>query len=133
MPAANPKPWPKTGQTVRRKGASPRGPSTLNAVLDDMGSQPPRRRKAAKSALCAVTLATAAHLATYGLWRRWCLDWGATDSEASAALQGDDLLAHPDIVATRAITINAAAGKVWPWLAQRDQGEPAHTPHTTGS
>ena len=36
-------------------------------------------------------------------------------------LPGDDLLTDPDLTATRAITIDADAQAVWPWLAQLGQ------------
>jgi len=54
----------------------------------------------------------------YALLRRPVLTWGATDAEAAARLPGDELLEDADGVATRAITIEAPAGAVWPWLAQ---------------
>ena len=46
------------------------------------------------------------------------LSWGATSAETDAALPGDELLADPDTVATRAIDIDAPASAVWPWIAQ---------------
>ena len=46
------------------------------------------------------------------------LNWGATSAETDARLPGDELLADPDTVATRAIDINAPASAVWPWIAQ---------------
>jgi hypothetical protein len=46
------------------------------------------------------------------------LNWGSTDDEAKARLPGDELLEEPDLVATRAITIDAPPWAVWPWLAQ---------------
>jgi hypothetical protein len=52
------------------------------------------------------------------LLRRPILTWGATDSEARARLPGDELLEDADGVATRAITIDAPAAAVWPWIAQ---------------
>ena len=52
------------------------------------------------------------------LLRRPILKWGATDAEANARLPGDELLEEADGVATRAITINAPAAAVWPWIAQ---------------
>ena len=52
------------------------------------------------------------------LLRRPILTWGATKAEATARLPGDELLEAADGVATRAITINAPASAVWPWLAQ---------------
>ena len=53
-----------------------------------------------------------------GRLRRSILTWGATDAEAGARLPGDELLEDADGVATRAITIQAPARAVWPWLAQ---------------
>ena len=50
--------------------------------------------------------------------RRPILNWGATDAEAHARLPGDELLEQADGVATRAITIDAPASAVWPWIAQ---------------
>ena len=54
--------------------------------------------------------------------RPWHLRWGATEEEARAALPGDDALSHPDLQATRAITVSASAEDVWPWIAQLGQG-----------
>ncbi len=67
-------------------------------------------------------VAVSAHVASYGLWRNWCLTWGATRSEAEARFPGDDLLAEPDILTTRAIGIAAPADLVWPWLLQMGPG-----------
>ena len=59
-------------------------------------------------------------------YRRWLrvrvLTWGATAEEATAPLPGDDLLAAADIVATRAIRIDAPPSAIWPWLAQMGPG-----------
>ena len=52
------------------------------------------------------------------LLRRPILNWGATDTETTARLPGDELLEDADGVATRAITIDAPASAVWPWIAQ---------------
>ncbi|HXR29202.1 MAG TPA: SRPBCC family protein [Solirubrobacteraceae bacterium] len=65
--------------------------------------------------LLALALFAAAYAA---LLRRPVLTWGATAAEADAPLPGDELLAQPDGVSTRAIDINAPASAVWPWLAQ---------------
>ena len=35
---------------------------------------------------------------------------------------GDDLIPTPDLMATRAITVHAAAAQAWPWIAQLGQG-----------
>jgi hypothetical protein len=52
------------------------------------------------------------------LLRQPILTWGATAEEAEARLPGDELLEDADGVATRAITIDAPAAAVWPWVAQ---------------
>ena len=49
---------------------------------------------------------------------RMVLTWGATRDEGDARLPADELLEHPDGVSTRAITIDAPASAVWPWIAQ---------------
>lgn len=54
--------------------------------------------------------------------RPWHLRFGATDEEARATLPGDDLVPVPVAQATRAITIQAPAEAVWPWLVQMGQG-----------
>jgi hypothetical protein len=55
-------------------------------------------------------------------FRRRVLDWGSTEREAARRLAGDDLLDQADIVATRAITIDAPPAAVWPWLVQMGPG-----------
>lgn len=44
--------------------------------------------------------------------------WGATDDEVSRPLPGDDLVPHPMVETTHAITIHAPAAAIWPWLVQ---------------
>jgi hypothetical protein len=50
------------------------------------------------------------------------LRWGACSQERDAPLPGDDLIAAPDLTATRAVTVHASASQVWPWIAQLGQG-----------
>lgn len=54
--------------------------------------------------------------------RKWVLTWGATAEEAARRLPGDDLLDPADIVATRAIGIQAPPSAIWPWLVQMGPG-----------
>jgi hypothetical protein len=54
--------------------------------------------------------------------RPWHLHWGATEDEAKRALPGDDFIADPQIASTHAVTINAPAAQVWPWLVQIGRG-----------
>lgn len=55
------------------------------------------------------------------LLRPWQLRWGTSDEEAAAPMPGDELIAQPTLVSTRAITIDASPEAVWPWLAQIGQ------------
>lgn len=50
------------------------------------------------------------------------LRWGATDSEMSEPLPGDDFKPDAEVQATHAITIDAPASYVWKWLIQIGQG-----------
>ncbi len=47
---------------------------------------------------------------------------GASAQECEASLPGDEFIASPDLTATRAITVHAPVGRVWPWIAQLGQG-----------
>lgn len=68
-------------------------------------------------------LGAAGLLLTYlRLLRPWHLRWGATEEEADASMPGDELISEPTIVSSRAVTIDASAEAVWPWLAQIGQG-----------
>lgn len=46
------------------------------------------------------------------------LNWGATESEIRSDLPGDERVLNPRYVSTRAVTISATPGDIWPWLAQ---------------
>jgi hypothetical protein len=66
--------------------------------------------------LCAV-------LGAYTLVARpWLLRWGARPDEASTSLPGDDFVPDATYVTTRAITVQAPAEAIWPWLVQLGQG-----------
>jgi hypothetical protein len=52
----------------------------------------------------------------FGFLRPAILTWGASDSEVTETLPGDEMA--PCISSTRAITINAPASIVWKWLVQ---------------
>ena len=72
-----------------------------------------------RSVLSASVIATATYIL---VGRPRQLSWGATDRECEERLTGDDLILDADLTATRAITIRASAGEVWPWIAQLGQG-----------
>jgi hypothetical protein len=69
-----------------------------------------------------LVFAASAEVATYPLWRNWCLTWGATSYEAADPLPGDELLAGPATVTTRAIGIDVPPTAIWPWLVQMGPG-----------
>jgi len=54
--------------------------------------------------------------------RHWYLTYGATDEEVGRPLPGDDLLPHPALTSTRAVSIDAPPSAVWPWLVQMGSG-----------
>ncbi len=59
-------------------------------------------------------------------WVRWLgpakRGWGAGPNDLRRPLPGDDVVPEPDIVHTRAVTIDAPPNVVWPWLVQMGQG-----------
>ncbi len=67
----------------------------------------------------AIILAIAAYILVL---RPWHIHWGATRAEVRMVLPGDEIVAKPDMESTRAVTIDASAQEVWPWLVQLGQG-----------
>ena len=80
------------------------------------------RRRLIKTAATAALAAGGGAVAYPVFFRRWCLTWGATGDEVSRKLPGDDLLPDADLVSTRAVTIDAPPGAIWPWLVQMGSG-----------
>jgi hypothetical protein len=80
-------------------------------------SRPRARLLAGAAATVAGTAATYVLLL-----RERCLHWGATEEEVRRAMPGDELLARADILATRAMTIDAVPSAIWPWLVQMGSG-----------
>ncbi len=50
--------------------------------------------------------------------------WGSTPEERARTYPGDDLVPEPAVTVTRAISVEAPASEVWPWLVQigKDRG-----------
>jgi hypothetical protein len=72
--------------------------------------------------LLMAALGGAAAVSAYAFFiRPWHLRWGATNEELKTPLPGDDLVQHPKLNATHAITIDARVEDVWPWLVQMGQ------------
>jgi hypothetical protein len=65
--------------------------------------------------LCMVLVAA---VAGWYLLRRQGLRWGATAEEVHKPLPGDEVLPHPMLETTHAVTIDASAEEIWPWLVQ---------------
>jgi len=78
--------------------------------------------KAAWASAGGLTAAAAVHVSTYPLWRRRCLTWGARPDEVDAQIPGDEMLIAPDIISTRAVTIESRPASIWPWLVQMGPG-----------
>jgi hypothetical protein len=70
----------------------------------------------ATATIVAIALVVAAAV-TVRVSRPWYLTWGASQSERTAAIAGDQLLGDA-AQTTRAIGIHQPLGEVWPWLAQ---------------
>ncbi len=65
----------------------------------------------------------AAVAGAYFRWvRPWQLTWGATGEEVALRALGDELVRDANLVATRAVTVDAPAEAVWPWLVQIGTG-----------
>ncbi len=78
-----------------------------------------------KGTSLAAGTAVAAGLGTLAyplFFRRWCLTWGARPDEVSRKLPGDEFLTEPGIVSTRAVSVDATASSIWPWLVQMGPG-----------
>lgn len=71
------------------------------------------------SGVAVVAGAAAAYLA---VGREPCLTWGATTEDVSRKMPGDDLLVSPDLISTRAVTIDGPPSSIWPWLVQMGSG-----------
>ncbi len=64
-----------------------------------------------------------ASAAIYARWMRpWFHRWGATPEELSRSHRGDDLVPDPTYQATLAVTVDAPARDIWPWLMQLGNG-----------
>ena len=81
----------------------------------------PTKKLIRRSTIVLVAVFVVAGLAYHLGLRNWCLHWGTTPAEASAALPGDDLFPVYAGEATHAITIHASPEQVWPWLMQIGQ------------
>jgi hypothetical protein len=101
---------------------SPREPSegTDDPLARPEGTGAMRRRAVAEVIVGGTQVLAATLTAPVG--RRRYNRWGATAAEVALAMPGDELVAHPVLGYTRAITISAPMDRVWRWLVQMGQG-----------
>ncbi len=71
----------------------------------------------------AVGLVAGAAAAYVRVGRQPCLTWGATPDEVDRSMPGDEFLERPDLLSTRAITVEAPPRSIWPWLVQMGSGK----------
>ena len=77
-----------------------------------------------RTVLLAFGVATVGAAATYlSVGRKPCLTWGSTELDVTRAMPGDELLEDPDILSTRAISIDTLPSAIWPWLIQMGSGK----------
>jgi hypothetical protein len=60
-------------------------------------------------------------IAYHRFLRPWHQHWGMTSDELSRSWPGDELVPNACGDATHAITINAPASQIWPWIVQIGQ------------
>jgi hypothetical protein len=87
--------------------------ASIAALLRWVSGRPPRRRLTRRTALLGAALPL-----IYAMLRPAILRWGASDREVNAPMLGDELVPNLGTVSTRAVTVDAPAERVWPWVAQ---------------
>jgi hypothetical protein len=68
--------------------------------------------------LLFVSILIALPLFYLAIFHPWQLRWGATDEEVKRSMPGDNIVDKPSFNATRAVTINAPAENIYPWIVQ---------------
>ena len=68
--------------------------------------------------LLSILLIPLLFLTYFIFFRPWQLKWGATAIEIKRTMPGDEIVAKPTFNATRAVTINAIAENIYPWIIQ---------------
>jgi hypothetical protein len=79
--------------------------ATFSEILDNLGG----------------ALRIAGNLILQPITRAHYRRWGATDEEVRGPLPGDERVPNPNVTTTLAVTINAPACEIWPWIAQLGQ------------
>ena len=79
-------------------------------------------RTISKFLVAGMAIGSAAIAAYVRRVRPWLMHWGSRGAEVRLALPGDELVPHPKLSATHAVSIHAPASEVWAWLVQMGQG-----------
>lgn len=99
-------------------GADPHGGVAAPMVFD---SDRPERHPVLARLAQVVVVAFLAYVGVATLLRPWFLTWGTTREERLSRLPGDELVPKAQYRVDHAITIDAPAEAVWPWLVQLGQ------------
>jgi hypothetical protein len=102
--------------------ANERG-ARLSSILPSPSGPGPSFLSKLAFRLTALAGLIASLAAVYAFWVRTSqLHWGATPAEIARPMPEDGVVPHPAFDATRAITIHARPGQIWPWLVQIGYG-----------
>jgi uncharacterized protein YndB with AHSA1/START domain len=94
----------------------------ISVLLTAFGRLPDPQRSRAARVLRPIMAVGALAPWVYLLFvRPWHMRWGATDEEVRKRLPGDELVPHPTLESTRALTIRAPVEEVWRWVVQLGQ------------
>ena len=94
----------------------------ISVLVTAFGSLPdPHRNRAARILRPITTVGALLPWVYLLIVRPWHMRWGATDEDVRKSLPGDELVPHPTLESTRALTIRAPAEEVWRWLVQLGQ------------
>ncbi|HEY4934099.1 MAG TPA: hypothetical protein VII23_21245 [Terriglobales bacterium] len=74
-----------------------------------------------KATLAVLAAGTVLGVAYDRILRPWHQHWGMTPDELNRSWPGDELVPNACSDATHAITINAPASQIWPWIVQIGQ------------
>jgi hypothetical protein len=94
----------------------------ISVLATALGKLPdPQRSRAARILRPIITAGALLPWVYLLIVRPWHLSWGATGEDVRKRFPGDELVPHPTLESTRAVTIWAPAEEVWRWLVQLGQ------------
>ena len=94
----------------------------ISVLATALGKLPdPQRSRAARVLRPILTAGALLPWVYLLIVRPWHLRWGATGEDVRKRFPGDELVPHPTLESTRAVTIGAPTKEVWRWLVQLGQ------------